>query len=234
MSHLDIQTPGRRSRIAHTAIAGIVIMLLALASPAAAQYGSNYKVTITNLTRGSSFTPILVASHMPGLKLFVPGTPASMELETLAEKGNPEPLQNSIAPYAFDSVVVGTAPLEPGGTATAMVKTRGWQNRISIASMLVPTNDAFFAVNGIEVSKGYQTIMVMASAYDAGTEENDENCSSPSNGGPCGTGPSVGEGYVHIHAGIHGIGTLTPADYDWRNPVARIVIQRVRGGWPGW
>ncbi|MEZ5580929.1 MAG: hypothetical protein R3F40_16895 [Candidatus Competibacteraceae bacterium] len=28
-----------------------------------------YAVTITNLTRGSSFTPILVASHRPGVEL---------------------------------------------------------------------------------------------------------------------------------------------------------------------
>jgi len=38
-----------------------------------------------------------------------------------------------------------------------------------------------------------------------------------------------GEGYIHIHAGIHGAGTgtLDPATYDWRNPVVEITITRI-------
>ncbi len=36
----------------------------------------------------------------------------------------------------------------------------------------------------------------------------------------------AGKGYVHVHAGIHGIGSLLPEERDWRNPVARIAIQR--------
>jgi len=45
--------------------------------------------------------------------------------------------------------------------------------------------------------------------------------------GGVGGSPGIGgEGFVHIHAGIHGIGDLLPARYDWRNPVAKVVIQR--------
>ncbi len=47
-------------------------------------------------------------------------------------------------------------------------------------------------------------------------------------GGEGGSPDADGEGYVHIHAGIQGIGDLTSADYDWRNPTARIVIKRVK------
>jgi hypothetical protein len=36
-----------------------------------------------------------------------------------------------------------------------------------------------------------------------------------------------GEGYVSIHAGIHGIGDLMSKDHDWRNPVAKVSIKRV-------
>jgi len=44
-----------------------------------------------------------------------------------------------------------------------------------------------------------------------------------------GGSPGVGgEGSVHIHAGIHGIGDLTSADFDWRNPTAKIVITRMK------
>jgi hypothetical protein len=34
--------------------------------------------------------------------------------------------------------------------------------------------------------------------------------------------PGGGERFVHIRAGIHGIGNLNAAQRDWRNPVAEI------------
>jgi hypothetical protein len=34
---------------------------------------------------------------------------------------------------------------------------------------------------------------------------------------------------VHIHRGTHGIGDLDADRYDWRNPVARITVTRIRG-----
>jgi hypothetical protein len=48
-------------------------------------------------------------------------------------------------------------------------------------------------------------------------------------GGAGGGGQPVGdeEGFVHVHAGIHGIGDLVAADRDWRNPVAQIAIRRL-------
>lgn len=67
-------------------------------------------------------------------------------------------------------------------------------------------------------------------AYDAGSEPNDEQCVNipgPVCGGAGGSPDTGGEGYVHIHAGIHGIGDLVAADRDWRNPVAKVVIKRV-------
>jgi hypothetical protein len=38
----------------------------------------------------------------------------------------------------------------------------------------------------------------------------------------------MAEGYVHVHAGIHGIGSeVIPAERDWNNPVAKITIRRI-------
>ncbi|MEZ5601637.1 MAG: hypothetical protein R3F36_12070 [Candidatus Competibacteraceae bacterium] len=58
------------------------------------------------------------------------------------------------------------------------------------------------------------------------------NCALSIPGPLCGGeggSPNVGgEGFVHIHAGIHGIGDLNAADYDWRNPVATVTVERVR------
>jgi hypothetical protein len=168
---------------------------------------------------------------MPGLKLFELGTPAGMELQILAEEGNPVPLQDLIQPHVFDSAIANPTPLPPGDTVSAIVRTRGKYHHISVASMLVPTNDAFFAVNGVAGPKGKRSILLYSPAYDAGSEANDEICSTGDEvDGPCGYELMAGEGYVHIHAGIHGVvdGTLNPADHDWRNPVARIEITRIR------
>ena len=70
----------------------MIVAGLPAAPTAAAEDGVRYEVTISNLTRGQQFTPILVASHPEGVQLFTLGRPASPELATLAEEGNTGPL----------------------------------------------------------------------------------------------------------------------------------------------
>ena len=68
----------------------------------------------------------------------------------------------------------------------------------------------------------------MAPAYDAGSETNDELSSTVAGLGGEGYSPNdSGEGFVHIHNGVHGIGDLVAATMDWRNPVAQIAIERM-------
>ena len=196
---------------------------------------AEFEVTVTNLTRGQQFTPILVASHKSGVRLFELGSPASPQLKTLAEEGNVAPMTALLLgnPDVRDVVNSGGL-LNPGQSVTQRVSTRGGFDNVSVAAMLIPTNDGFFALNDAEGPNGEQSITVYSPAYDAGTERNDETCASIPGpnfiecGGPGGGGaPGGGEGYVHIHAGIHGIGDLEPTLRDWRNPVARITVRRV-------
>ena len=192
-----------------------------------------YELTITNLTRGQTFTPVLVASHERGVKLFTPGSAASEELAMLAEGGATDPLADSLLmdPRVGDVASSGDI-LRPGNTVTVTVSAAKRLNYVSIAAMLIPTNDAFIALNGVKAPRGHNMIMYQSPAFDAGSEVNDESCLNiPGPFGCDGSGegynPDGGEGYVHIHAGIHGIGDLDDAEYDWRNPVARVVIKRV-------
>jgi hypothetical protein len=37
-----------------------------------------------------------------------------------------------------------------------------------------------------------------------------------------------GEGFVHVHRGMHGVGDFKAAARDWRNPVARVQVRLVR------
>jgi hypothetical protein len=224
--------------IASAAVASMATATLGLADDRS-RTGASYEITITNLTRGQQFTPILAASHMPSVSLFQLGKPASSELATLAEEGNVAPLAAMLrANQGVLEVVTGNGLTQPGATTTLMVNGRGGTgaSRISVAAMLIPTNDTFFAVNGVTLPQLGETLAFTVPAYDSGTEANDELCSSipgpffaECNGSGGGAAPVGGEeGFVHISAGMHGIGNFEPRLRDWRNPVARITIQRVR------
>ena len=203
---------------------------------AADDEGARFEVTITNLTRGQQFTPMLVAIHKSSVKLFELGKPASAELATLAEEGNPAPLAAALAASPDTArVVTGHGLTNPGASTTLIIEGRPGFGFLSVAAMLIPTNDGFFAVNGAALPRENATLTLTSPAYDAGSERNDELCASIpgpffAECGGSGGGAKVGggEGYVHIHAGIHGIGNFSAAARDWRNPVALITVRRVR------
>ena len=202
------------------------------------QEKTRYEVIVTNLTRGQRFTPPFVVIHKPGVRLFTLGEQVSPQLATLVEDASPNALGVLLAglPEVKEVITAATPPanvlIDPGKSNTVTVETNTTFNQISLISSLVPTNDAFIAVNGIPGPKGDNALSLFVPAYDAGSERNDELCTSvfgPSLtecGGAGGGGrPGGGEGFVHIHNGIHGVGDLNAALRDWRNPVARILIR---------
>ena len=89
------------------------------------------------------------------------------------------------------------------------------------------TNDAFFALDGARGPIVRDGLSRYSPAYDAGSEANDEQCASIPGPACGGNGGLEGEGFVHVHAGVHGVGDLVPARHDFRNPVARVRIDRV-------
>ncbi|MCU0807624.1 MAG: spondin domain-containing protein [Candidatus Contendobacter sp.] len=214
-------------------LATVLTAFLLLTAPltgAQAQFvrGVMYEVTITNITRGALFTPILVASHRSGVNLFDLGQPTSADLAILAEDGDIAPLAQALrADSRVVDVANSTGLLEPGQSVTVRVAAQS-ADRVSLAAMILPTNDGFIALNGVAAPRfGSETYWVPG--YDAGSEPNDERCAAipgPQCGGE-GASPSVGgEGYVHVHAGIHGIADLKAEEYDWRNPVATVTIRK--------
>ena len=194
-----------------------------------------YEVIITNLTRGQIFSPPIAIVHDRSFRLFTLGYEAGDGLALLAEEGNPEDLIDALNPK-FD-YAVADGPVLPGASKSIKleINKRGGLNLISVAGMLVTTNDAFFAVQGIWFL-GKEKAIVEAPAYDAGSERNSEDCDFIP-GPPCGNSPAhdpaASEGYVHIHAGIHGNGPegqdprVDPAMHDWRNPVAKVTVRRI-------
>ena len=191
-----------------------------------------YEVTVTNLTKGQSFTPILAAAHTRSISFFELGAPASEELATLAEAGNIAPLK---AVLDDSSRVGGTASSEgllaPGASVTIPLVQEGRFSRLSLSAMLIPTNDTFVAIDGVRLPSWGGKVEYFANAYDAGSETNTENCvdiPGPACGGAGLSPDDSGEGYVYVSPGISGEAELTRNAYDWRGSVAKITIRRVK------
>lgn len=200
----------------------------------ASAFAVQYEVTVTNLTRGQTFTPIMVASHRGEVELFEPGKAASAELAALAEGGDIGPLSESLkATGRVMDIADSGGLLGPGESVVVTVEASSHRRtRITLAAMLIPTNDGFIALGNLPAPHYYRKAESHYSpVYDAGSEPNDELCASipgPVCHGEPGSPGAGGEGVVHIHAGIHGIGDLDAATYDWRNPAAKVTIKRVR------
>jgi len=118
--------------------------------------------------------------------------------------------------------------------------------RLSIAAMLVPSNDAFVTLNNLILPTMPGTYIYLLNAYDAGTEANDEIRGSGAMGmpgmpvapplealvGTGGTGISAtAEGFVHIHRGVlgdhnitGGVSDINASSQRWLNPVARVTL----------
>ena len=209
---------------------GCIFSTLLLASPSWAGGDAMYKITITNLTPGQPLAPVMAATHRPGISFFEAGEAPSDELAMLAEAGNGQPMADYLASMngVRDTEISTDGLTFPGHSTTVMVSAKRFWDHVSVAAMLGATNDAFFAIKDLPLPIGRHVVTYMANAYDAGSETNDELATTVAGLGGEGYSPEdSGEGFVHIHSGIHGIGDADPAVLDWRNPVAKITIERV-------
>jgi len=214
-------------------LAGCILSLspLAMSVAQADDHMVTYKITISNLTPGQPLAPVMAATHRPGISFFTVGHTPSDELARLAEAGDGQPMADKLrtTPGVSDAKVSTMGLTFPGHSTVMTVSAKPGTGRVSVAAMLGATNDAFFAIKDVLLPKGNHMAVYLADAYDAGSETNDELSSTVAGLGGEGYSPNdSGEGFVHIHGGVHGVGDLVPAAMDWRNPVAKIVIERVR------
>ncbi|OZG75190.1 hypothetical protein BTA51_02045 [Hahella sp. CCB-MM4] len=194
-------------------------------------YNQTYRVVVTNITKGISFTPLLAATHKSSVRYFELGQPASDEIALLAEGGDTGPLSAVLdaQPYKVHSTTVTSGLLGPGQSVEFEIESSNRFRYLSFAGMLLPTNDSFVALNAVPLP-WFQSSTYFARGYDAGSETDDELCVNipgPTCGGEGASPGATGEGYVYISPGIHGEGDLSPAAYDWRDAVAKVTITRV-------
>ena len=211
----------------------ILAGLLATALPLVAHAGhefETFEVTVFNITKSQNFTPILLATHHGSVSLFTSGRAASTELEILAEGGDTMPLRELLDSNPDVLMTVSTdGLLLPGQSVTVEIQADVHFNRLSIISMLIPTNDTFVGLRSMKLLPLRSTLLTLP-AYDSGTELNDELCANipgPDCGGEGYNADTAGgEGYIYTSSGISGVGDLEPAVFDWRNPVARVRVKR--------
>ncbi|WP_231715794.1 spondin domain-containing protein [Desulfosarcina widdelii] len=213
-----------------------------------------YRVTITNATLGQPVAPSVITTHTNAFRLFELGPapePGDSDyslyfgIATAAETGSPVPLVDEVATYdgVWEAVALPTdrTPpiLLPGESNSIIIRASHKARYLSAAAMLGATNDAFYAVRGILLpTRVGEITRVYANAYDAGSELNEESADTVGALGATEDDPATGnginengEGYIHVHAGIHGTGGpdgLDAATHDWRNPVVEVAIERIR------
>jgi hypothetical protein len=210
-------------------------------------------VEITNLTNATYFTPLLVATHNRKTHLFEVSTPASGNLQAMAEGGNIDGLIGELEAAGGHYIANPAAGLlAPGASAEAIIEGNRKRNRyLSIVGMLLPTNDGFVGLDSLKIPNRKGTYTYYLQGYDAGTEANDEIITGggapntpgiPADpGANAGSGgiASVGEDHnqtVHIHRGVIGdhdpLGGRSDLDahvHTWQGPVARLVLRINKG-----
>ena len=216
--------------ISATAIAAASLVAIPFAASASNDQGSSgvvtYQVTIENLATGfQPLSPAGVVIHEAAVDVWSAGSPASAAVAAVAEDAN---LSIYVGTYSEtrgvrEALVGGAAPFGPGGHVTFEFEAKR-NDRVSIVSMLVNTNDAFTGLDSVRL--GNQTQVFEVGAYDAGTEVNNELASHIP--GPAGNSHFVRDpegAVIAAHGGIVGQpGGIDPAVHNWEGPVAQITI----------
>jgi len=198
-----------------------------------------YQVTVTNLTYAQPMSPVALVLHNEG-QLWSLGEMASVALENLAESGD-----NSAV--LAESIVLsgqgGAGLLLPGmsemlDVSYTVTDVNNAPMMLSLATMLVNTNDGFTGINALAVNNLAvgESISLTTSSYDSGTEKNSELMTTIP--GPAGGG--TGEGFnaerddidkVAMHSGIVSaddglmVSVLTQA-HRFDNPTLAVMVTR--------
>ncbi len=225
----------------------MIALSIASASPVITM-AQDLNIQFTNLTHGSHFTPLIVSAHSAGQHLFEVNTAASASLQAMAEGGDISGLVSEMNALNADTTENPAGGLmAPGQSVSFEMTTQNDNDYLSIAAMILPTNDGFVGLDALPIPKKKGTYTYYLNGYDAGTEANDEiinGAGAPGAPGvpadPLGQGGTGASGVinfesntsVHIHRGVigdadaaGGISDLDSRIHRWLNPVARVVIE---------
>lgn len=199
-----------------------------------------FDVLIENFTRGQPFSPGLAVTHGDELLLWSDGAPSTRALRRLAEHGDPAELPLEVAASrAYEVITLRDGVDRVGGDADNArqfrIRAGADATRLSVAMMLVCTNDGFTGVAGVPLPEDYEPVVFLLPAWDAGAELNDERFASivdacqaagPVTAGSDGDGGEAEDGVVAPHPNIQGEADLSTELHGWDGPVGRLSIRR--------
>lgn len=200
----------------------------------------SYRVTVTNLTGNQPLSPLGAVIHFAGYTGWEIGSATSAGLERLAEGGDPTDFLTEASGNA-DVLATGSGSgiIGPGANDNISITTTQSPNlRLTSATMLVNTNDAFTGIAGLSIgdlSVG-ESKTIYAHPYDAGTEENTETASTipgPAGGGEGFNAQRLDRDFVSAHSGVvtsdDGLATSAlDESHRFLSPVAKIVVTRTQ------
>jgi hypothetical protein len=215
------------------------------ADQAAAAATHRYRITLENRTTGQVLSPGVAATHTKKVTVWTEGSPASEGIRLIAENGEQAVAISELTgrPGVFDVVDIAVPTNRVGGSAplpnpqSFEIEASANANRLSLAVMLICTNDGFTGVSGIKLPGGFRAEVHEVGAWDSGTEQNNEEfdqivdaCTTagPVVAPPDGNGRVATNGVILDHPNIQGVGDLSVALHGWSFPVARITVQRLR------
>jgi len=216
----------RSKTIARSTFAVMLLLAVFLLSAAAASAGGSaamYEIKIKNLTAHQILSPPVFVSHNKDYRLFKGRHFASKELRMIAEGGDTSAavMRATYSRNVFDVQTAG--PVLPGESVTVTVRAPK-DSRLSLATMLVQTNDGFVGVNNRFLT-GLNTRTWGLMARDAGTEANNEMAAyvpGPPFGGML---RDATHQRIRDHKGIRGGADIDPATYGWSGSVAKLTIK---------
>ncbi|MEM7531572.1 MAG: SdrD B-like domain-containing protein [Chloroflexota bacterium] len=157
----------------------------------------SFVVTLENTSDTTVYpgvlTPMAWAVHDSSYNLFTVGEAATPGLESLSEDGDPATLiaEFEAAGGVLSSGVTGAGPITAGGTFVADITVNAAYPYLTLASMIVPSNDTFLAfgpagINLLDENGNRRSVDDIAAeiaaefiAWDAGVERNQAGAAGP-------------------------------------------------------
>lgn len=197
---------------------------------------ATFSVEVKNTSTNQPLSPLAVIGHSSDYQLFTIGEPASEALEMLAESGDNSALLNKqIEGVSVQMAGSGVIPPSGNDTVTVTMDTSA-SPYLSVASMLVNTNDAFVAETAMDLASLAvgESVRIAMPAWDSGTEANDEAAETipgPAAGGEGFNSSRDDNDRVSFHAGViskdDGLDTsVLDASHRFQNPAAQLIITR--------
>jgi len=197
----------------------------------------SYELTVSNLTNNQPFSPLAVSIHGANYTAWSIGTESSLGLEMLAEGGATAGFFSEATAAGAYVTVSGDAPIFSGESGTLEIEsTLNNEMELTIATMLINTNDAFSGFHGLDLTSMEigDEVTVLLPVYDAGTEANNELVGTIPGPADNGEGFNVARDDVDVVARHSGVVTnadgyaesVLDSSHSFDAPVAKLVLKR--------